>query len=145
AAPLPEGEDLELTTTALHAEHRCARALERFALTLEASGEAHANAADALRGLPGAPTPVALELAWETAGVPYAYRLTTRYEIPCVVAGEIRLGDEVLELAGAPGQRDHSWGVRDWWAMDWMWSAAHLDAGTRMTAVQLRLRNAPPR
>ena len=60
------------------------------------------------------------------------------------MAGEIRLGDEVLELAGAPGQRDHSWGVRDWWAMDWMWSAAHLDDGTRLHAVQLRLPNAPP-
>ena len=33
------------------------------------------------------------------------------------------------QFAG-PGQRDHSWGARDWWAVDWMWSALHLDDGT---------------
>ena len=112
--------------------------------TEQASAQAYGDPAALLRGEPGSPVRLALELAWETAGIPYAYRLTTRYEVPCVVAGEIRLGDEVLELAGAPGQRDHSWGVRDWWAMDWMWSAAHLDDGTRLHAVQLRLPNAPP-
>jgi len=36
-----------------------------------------------------------------------------------------------------PGQRDHSWGTRDWWANDWMWSAFHLDDGTRIHAVAL--------
>ena len=34
-----------------------------------------------------------------------------------------------------PGQRDHSWGARDWWAVDWMWSALHLDDGTHTHAV----------
>ncbi len=33
---------------------------------------------------------------------------------------------------------------RDWWSMDWMWSAAHLDDGTHVHAVQLRLPGAPP-
>ena len=86
---------------------------------------------------------LALELEWDTAGLPYAYRLTTRYEIPCRVSGEIRIGEEVLELADAHGQRDHSWGVRDWWSMDWMWSAVHLDDGAHLHAVELRLPNAP--
>ncbi len=30
---------------------------------------------------------LALDLSWQTAGDPYAYRLTTRYEIPCTVSG----------------------------------------------------------
>src|SRR5205085_1977177 len=78
--------------------------LERFDVALQASAQAYGDPAALLRGEPGSPVRLALELAWETAGIPYAYRLTTRYEVPCVVAGEIRLGDEVLELAGAPGQ-----------------------------------------
>jgi hypothetical protein len=82
--------------------------------------------------------PVALELAWETDGRPYAYRMATRYEIPCTVNGRVRVGDETLRLTG-PGQRDHSWGVRDWWSMDWVWSAARLDDGERVHAVQIRL------
>src|SRR5262249_7663853 len=70
-------------------------------------------------------------------------RLTTRYEIPCLVTGTIRVGDEELELEAATGQRDHSWGTRDWWSMDWMWCAGALEDGTRLHAVQLRLANAP--
>ena len=33
------------------------------------------------------------------------------------------------------GQRDHSWGVRDWWAFGWCWAAARLDDGTRVHMV----------
>ena len=65
--------------------------------------------------------------------MPYPWRLATRYEIPCRVSGTVRIGDEELELSG-PGQRDHSWGARDWWASDWMWSALHLDDGTHTHA-----------
>ena len=53
--------------------------------------------------------------------------------------GSVSAWGETLELDGAAGQRDHSWGVRDWWAMDWVWSAAHLDDGTHMHAVELRI------
>jgi hypothetical protein len=81
---------------------------------------------------------VALDLAWDTDGAPYAYRMTTRYEIPCHVTGTVRIGDEELFVRG-PGQRDHSWGLRDWWSMDWMWSAARLADGARVHAVQIRL------
>ena len=35
----------------------------------------------------GEPVRVALDLTWETDGEPYAYRLATRYEIPCRVRG----------------------------------------------------------
>ena len=68
---------------------------------------------------PGEPIAIGVDLTWETVGVPYQWRLATRYEIPCRVSGTVRIGNEELELSG-PGQSDHSWGARDWWASDWM-------------------------
>ena len=47
-------------------------------------------------------------------------------------------------LNGVPGQRDHSWGVRDWWSMDWVWSALHFDDGTHVHGVDIRIPGAPP-
>jgi hypothetical protein len=143
AAPLPADRRLRTGTAALRAEHRCETPLERFHVVLDALGQAYEDHAAPLRGEHGRPVDVALDLRWETTGVPYAYRLTTRYEIPCRVTGEILLGGETFELDGAVGQRDHSWGTRDWWSMDWVWSAGHLDDGTHLHAVELRLPNAP--
>ena len=140
-APLP-ATGLALDTGTLRADHVCEAPLQRFRVTLDGTGEAHDEAAAALRGEAGRPVRVALDLVWETDGEPYAYRLATRYEIPCRVSGTIRVGDETLELNG-PGQRDHSWGPRDWWSMDWVWSALHLDDGTRLHAVELRLPELP--
>ena len=57
---------------------------------------------------------------WTTDGVPYHYDLTTRYEIPCLVAGTVTVDGETFTVDGQ-GQRDHSWGVRDWWAFGWCW------------------------
>jgi hypothetical protein len=142
AAPLPAGEALSVETATLRADHVCEEPLARFRVTLAGAGEALADPADALRGEPGTPVDVALDLVWETDGEPYAYRMTTRYEIPCRVSGTVRVGDETLQLRG-PGQRDHSWGPRDWWSMDWVWSALHLDDGTRLHAIELRLPDLP--
>ncbi len=143
AAPLPRGEELAVRTERLAAEHRCEQPLERFALTLRAMAESFADPAAILRDEAGEPLELALDLSWQTAAEPYAYRLTTRYEIPCAVSGMIALGDEVLSLEGAMGQRDHSWGTRDWWSMDWVWSAAHLREGAHLHAVELRLPGMP--
>ena len=142
AAPLPQGDELAVLTDTLRAEHRCEAPLERFAVRLEATGEAHDDAAALLRGEAGRPVAVALDLVWDTDGEPYAYRVTTRYEIPCRVRGRVRVGGEELELR-AVGQRDHSWGTRDWWAAEWMWSAGHLDDGTRLHGVEFRVPDAP--
>jgi hypothetical protein len=141
-APLPGEGSLAIEREDLRADHLCELPLERFRATLDAAGEVFADPAAVLRGERGTPVPVELDLVWETAGTPYAYRLTTRYEVPCTVSGTIRVGDEQLQLRGA-GQRDHSHGTRDWWSMDWMWSAAAFDDGTRMHAVALRIPGAP--
>jgi hypothetical protein len=141
-APLPAAGSLDIAREGLTAEHACETPLERFRVKLDSDAEIHADPAGLLRGERGAPVPLAIDLSWTTDGEPYAYRMTTRYEVPCVVSGTVRFGDELLELRG-PGQRDHSWGTRDWWAMDWMWSAAAFDDGTRMHAVALRIPGAP--
>ena len=105
-------------------------------MEVEGTAAAHADHSAPLRKEAGEPVEIAVDLTWETDGVPYQWRLATRYEIPCRVSGTVRVGEEEFELSG-PGQRDHSWGARDWWASDWMWSALHLDDGTHTHAVSV--------
>lgn len=138
AAPLPPAEDplQTLSLDALQAAQECREPLKRFRVTLQATGQSFDDHAAPLRGEAGTPVEVALDLEWETVGTPYQWRVTTRYEIPCRVTGTIRVGDEELAFAG-PGQRDHSWGPRDWWANDWMWNGLHLDDGTHVHVVTI--------
>jgi hypothetical protein len=79
-----------------------------------------------------------LDLTWTTDGVPYHYDLTTRYEIPCLVTGTVAIGGETFKVDGQ-GQRDHSWGVRDWWAFGWCWCSMRLDDGTRVHLADIRM------
>ena len=79
-----------------------------------------------------------LDLTWITDGVPYHYDLTTRYEIPCLVTGTVAIGGETFTVDGQ-GQRDHSWGVRDWWAFGWCWCSMRLDDGTRIHLADIRM------
>jgi hypothetical protein len=83
--------------------------------------------------------PFGLDLEWETDGAAYAYPPgTTRYEVPCRVHGEVLVGDERIAV-DAIGERDHSWGERDWWVLGWTWSAGWLDDGTRFHGTTVRL------
>ena len=134
---------MAVATGELRAEHPCEQPLQAFRVRLKGAAQAYEDAAGLLRGERGEPVELALDLLWETDGEPYAYRATTRYEIPCSVSGTVRIGEQAIELRG-PGQRDHSWGVRDWWSAEWMWSAAHLRDGTRLHGVEFRLPGAPP-
>jgi hypothetical protein len=136
SAPLPPADDpaQAVATQAIRASHLCLEPLKRFRLEVEGTAGAHADHSAPLRREAGEPVEIAIDLTWETVGVPYQWRLATRYEIPCRVSGTVRIADGELELSG-PGQRDHSWGARDWWASDWMWSALHLGDGTHTHAV----------
>ena len=135
-APLPDVDDDEqaIDVGGLRVAHHCEEPLQRFRVTLEGTAEAFDDQAAPLRGERGTPVEIAFDLVWETDGVPYQWRQSTRYEIPCRVSGVIRVGEEEIAFAG-PGQRDHSWGARDWFAVDWMWSALHLDDGAHTHAV----------
>ena len=86
----------------------------------------------------GTPAQLDLDLTWTTDGVPYHYDLTTRYEIPCLVSGTVTIDGETFTVDGQ-GQRDHSWGVRDWWAFGWCWCSMRLDDGTRIHLADIRM------
>jgi PAS domain-containing protein len=103
-----------------------------------APGAVHRDPAALYRTEPGDPTTVGWDLEWTTDGLPYHYQVTTRYEVPCLVAGEVTVGGERLVVRGS-GQRDHSWGVRDWWAFGWCWAAVRLDDGTRVHIADIRM------
>ncbi|OBH98218.1 phosphotransferase [Mycobacterium scrofulaceum] len=140
--PLPP-DPWELRTDALELGHRATTPLQAYRVDLRARAQAYSDPAALLRGDPGAPVEMTMSLVWATDGTPYKYRLTTRYEIPCSVSGTVTIGDAGYQLESVPGQRDHSWGVRDWWSMDWLWSALHLDDGTHLHGVNIRIPGAP--
>jgi len=136
AFPLPAADDdaQVVEGEGLHAEHHCEAPLQRFRVVVEGAGQAFTDASAPLRGEAGEDVEIAFELVWETDGIPYAWRQSTRYEIPCRVSGTVTIGGEELAFSG-PGQRDHSWGARDWWAVDWMWNGLHLTDGTHIHQV----------
>ncbi|MEA2169139.1 MAG: hypothetical protein QOF76_2439 [Solirubrobacteraceae bacterium] len=136
--PLPDAADdtQAIDVEGLRAAQVCETPLQRWRVTCAGTGAAHADGSAPLRAEPGEPVEVGFELTWETAGVPFQWRQSTRYEIPCRVTGTVTVGDEQIAFGG-PGQRDHSWGSRDWWAMDWMWSGLHFSDGTHTHAVGL--------
>jgi hypothetical protein len=144
AASLPDADSLRVADgDRLAADHVCKEPLRRFSVSVTAQAERFDDPAAILRDEHGREVPVALDLTWETDGQPYQYRATTRYEIPCRVWGTVTIDGETIAV-DAYGQRDHSWGVRDWWSMDWVWSAGRLDDGTRVHATHVRLPGRPP-
>jgi hypothetical protein len=150
-APVPPGHGLVSEAADLgRVEIDLRRPLEEFRLTAdvratlfdapeaiyEHSGFASADATAQT------PARLAVDLTWTTDGSPYHYDLTTRYEIPCLVAGTVSIDGETLSVEGQ-GQRDHSWGVRDWWAFGWCWSSARLLDGTRVHLADIRMPGMP--
>jgi hypothetical protein len=132
-----------LRTDAFEVGHSAGAALQTYSVDVQARGEAYPDPSALLRGEPGTPVGMTMNLVWTTDGTPYKYRLTTRYEIPCTVSGTVTVNDTSYRVDSVPGQRDHSWGVRDWWSMNWIWSALHLDDGTHLHGVNIRIPGAP--
>ncbi len=91
--------------------------------------------ADAYGSMWGERVPFGFDLEWETDGEVFRYPPgVDRYEVPCRVHGAVSVGAETLEVDSI-GQRDHSWGVRDWWALGWCWTAFQLDDGSKWHGV----------
>ena len=118
--------------------------LQRYRVTLRARGQAYDDPAGLLHGAAGRPVEVGLDLEFTSVSTPYRYRITPRYEIACTVSGTATVDGQIYPLNSVPGQRDHSWGVRDWWSMDWVWSALHLEDGTHLHGVDLRIPGMAP-
>jgi hypothetical protein len=140
--PLPADPWL-LRTDSFEVSHFTTAPLQTYRVDVRAQARAYPDPSALLRGEPGTPVEMAMNLVWATDGTPYKYRLTTRYEIPCTVSGTVTVDDTNYRVDSVPGQRDHSWGVRDWWSMDWIWSALHLDDGTHLHGVNIRIPGAP--
>lgn len=119
--------------------HSAIEPLQSYRVTLRGCAQAYDDPAGLLREREGQPVDVMVDLTWRTDGTPYQYRIATRYEIPCAVSGTLLLDGRTYRVDAQLGQRDHSWGVRDWWSADWMWSALHLDDGTHLHAVDIRV------
>ena len=136
----PTAPSLEIRTEGLWADYTVETPLDHVTVGVEAFAVGCADPADVYADgdLRGDRVPLGFDLEWETDGGTYAYPGVTRYEVPCHVHGEVLLGQERIEIDGW-GQRDHSWGVRDWWSIAWSWTAGRLDDGTRFhgTAVDL--------
>ncbi len=134
-APMPAPGSLEIRTDGLWADHHVETPHEHFSLGLEAFGIALDDPADVYRRAYGERTPLGFDLEWETDGNPFRYPdFLPRYEIPCRVHGEILVGSEAIDFDGF-GQRDHSWGRRDWWSSGWCWTAFRMDDGARFHAI----------
>ena len=142
AVPLPSNPaSLEIRTDGLWADHNVETPFDHLSLGLEAFGLAHDDPAEVYTGAFGDKTPIAFDLEWERDGEVFRYPdLLPRYEIPCRVHGEILLGDETIDFDGF-GQRDHSWGQRDWWSTGWCWTAFRMDDGARFHAVTTKPSN----
>jgi hypothetical protein len=107
----------------------------RFRVRSTATGVELADPALAFHGLDGPRVPVSLDLEWASRADAFPYAMTTRYEISSWVTGTVRIGDETLTVDCA-GQRDHSWGVRDWWQFPWNWTSGYFDDGSFVHAAR---------
>ncbi len=132
--PLPTS-GLELRAGGLWADHNAEEPLERWSLGLESFALGLDDPTAIYVATPrGDQVAFGFDLEWETDGAPYRYPVPLeRYEIPCRVHGEVLVGDRRIEVDGW-GQRDHSWGVRDWWLLGHVWFAVRLEDGTRAHA-----------
>ncbi len=127
--PNPTRGAVEIVSDRVRGSWRPVQPLRAYRITTEGTGVALANPADAFHGEQGPEVPVSLDLTWEGVVPCFPYAMTTRFEQSAMVTGEVVIGDEVIAVH-CPGQRDHSWGVRDWWAFPWVWCSGRLDDGT---------------
>jgi hypothetical protein len=137
---LPRGDALEVRADGLWAECICETPMEHWSLGLEAFGVRLDDPGDAYRGEVGERLPVGLDLEWEviTPVFDYPYGEDHRgahYQHAGAVQGEILVGDDRIEFDGV-GERDHSWGERDWWLWGWHWVSFQVGDGLAVNVVK---------
>ena len=109
---------------------------EEFRVTSTALGAVLPDPAQAFRSFDDAErVPVSLDLTWKSRAEVYPYPMTTRYEISSWVTGTVTIGDETIAV-DCGGQRDHSWGVRDWWLFPWNWTSGAFEDGSCVHAAR---------
>ena len=140
-APLPavDGADHLLVAGAYRLSLAWDVPLRQLRVTARGAAAGYTAPADAFGAAssqvgPGRAAAFELDLTWRSEGTPFRWRSQTRYEIPCRVRGQVTVDGERTDIDWV-GQRDHSWGGRDWWSVDWNWLAVHLDDGSRWHAT----------
>ena len=144
-APLPAPGGTGLSTGTYAASQAIADPLQTARLRLDTRAAALLPHASAAYGdLAGAePAQLALDLEWTTAGGVYPYKDLPRYEIPCRVTGTVAVDGQYSTIE-AWGERDHSWGERDWWQISWLWTSGRLGDGTAFHGMQANIGFAIP-
>lgn len=136
---LPTAPSLGIRSEGLWADHTVETPYDHMSLGCEAFAVSVDDPAEVYGDLRGDRVPLGLDLEWEThRGGVYPWIDATGYAVPCTVHGEVLVGDEVLAVDGV-GQRDHAWGVRDWWSLGWVSTAGWLEDGTRFHATRVRV------
>jgi hypothetical protein len=144
AAPLPAPGSTDLRGSGIAASQQIAEPLRSARIALDAAAAVLSEPAAAYAGLDGAAeTRLALDLEWVTSGGVYPYRDLPRYEIPCEVTGTVTIGGEQTAVR-ASGERDHSWGERDWWQISWLWTSGRLSDGMAFHGMQANIGFAIP-
>jgi hypothetical protein len=139
AAALPARGSTDVRTARIAATQEIVKPLHSARVGLDAVAAVVPEAAAAYNGLDAAePVRLVLDLEWVTAGGVYPYKDLPRYEIPCEVTGTISVGDAQTAVRGF-GERDHSWGERDWWQISWLWTSGRLCDGTAFHGMQANI------
>jgi hypothetical protein len=100
-------------------------------ITLRGTASVHPDPTGPATGTAG----LSFDLRWDTVSGAYPYKDIPRYEIPCTVSGLVSVAGEKIGV-DAPGERDHSWGERDWWKVSWLWTSGRLSDGTFVHGMQ---------
>lgn len=143
AAPLPAAASTDLRTDTYAASQRITSPFEAARVCLDAPAAAVLPEPGAAYGDLSGEIPLTLDLEWTTAGGVYPYKDLPRYEVPCRVTGTVTLDGRQIGIDGH-GERDHSWGERDWWQISWLWSSGRLADGTSFHGMQANIGFAIP-
>ena len=80
-APLP-ADPAVVTGDGMELRHGATIPLQSYRVEVGGAAQAYDDPAALLSDEQGRPAQLAMDLTWTTTGTPYAYRITTRYEIP---------------------------------------------------------------
>ena len=137
---LPKGDQLDVRADGLWGELVCETQMEHWGIGLEAFGVRLESPGDAYNGERGERIPVGLDIEWEAYSPVYDYpypdgHLGAHYEHAGIVHGEILIGTDRIAFDGR-GERDHSWGWRDWWIFGWHWTSFQIGEGLAVNFVR---------
>ncbi|MFS2291243.1 MAG: hypothetical protein FWJ90_00895 [Actinomadura sp.] len=138
-APLPEPGSADVRTRTYTGTQRITEPFGPALVTLDGTAAVADDPTAAYGDLASAETTrLTFDLRWDTVSGVYPYKDIPRYEIPCTVSGTVTAGGETFTI-DAHGERDHSWGERDWWKVSWLWSSGRLDDGTFVHGMQANI------